>query len=555
MIGVVVHCSDHPLVREFFELFKTPWEFYTEGRHYDVLLCAGNLDYDARAADVTLLYSSSALASDVAHQIESTGRHQNSTLTFGEARLPIYGAYLTFQKGRNPSYLLDEASGEPALCSYFSEHRSVLRIGYDLFHEIRELLTVGQPIALAGIPTLELHIALLRDLIVAAGVPLAEIPAVPQGYRFIVCLTHDVDHPSIRRHKWDHTMAGFLCRATFGSLTNFLRGSIPLRDLLTNWAAALCLPLVYLGLARDFWQDFVRCYRNLEKELASTYFIIPFRDRPGRKGKGKVPVYRAARYGAHDVEDSIAEISAAGGEVGLHGIDAWIDSSSGREEVEMIRQVSGRAEIGSRMHWLYFDENAPSVLEKAGITYDSTIGYGETVGFRAGTAQAYKPLRAEQLLELPLHVMDTALFYPAYLGLSLQSAAKVLDGLADQAERFGGCLTINWHDRSLAPERLWYACYQHLLHDLRARGAWFATGGQAVAWFRKRRSAAFGPAAAVLESSAHNGTGSSSDDRLPGLQLRTHKRQVLPDRSQSPSFVDVPLSPSCVVQMAHATGE
>ncbi len=555
MIGVVVHFSDHPLVREFFELFKTPWEFYTEGRHYDVLLCAGNLDYDARAADVTLLYSSSALASDVAHQIESTGRRQNSALTFGEARLPIYGAYLTFQKGRNPSCLLDEASGEPALCSYFSQHCSVLRIGYDLFHEIRQLLTVGQPIAFAGIPTLELHIALLRDLIVTAGVPLAEIPAVPQGYRFIVCLTHDVDHPSIRRHKWDHTMAGFLYRATFGSLTNFLRGFIPLRDLLTNWAAALRLPLVYLGLARDFWQDFVRCYRNLEKELASTYFVIPFRDRPGRKGKGKAPACRAARYGAHDVADSIAEIAAAGSEVGLHGIDAWVDSSSGREELEAIRQISGRAEIGSRMHWLYFDENAPSVLEKAGIAYDSTIGYKETVGFRAGTTQAYKPLCAERLLELPLHAMDTALFYPAYLGLSSQDAAKVLDRLADQAERFGGCLIINWHDRSLAPERLWYACYRHLLDDLRARGAWFATAGQAVAWFRKRRSAAFGPAPAVQESSAHNGTGSSSDDRLPGLQLRTHKRQALPDRSQSPGFVDVPLSPSGAVQMAHATGE
>ena len=46
------------------------------------------------------------------------------------------------------------------------------------------------------------------------------------------------------------------------------------------------------------------------------------------------------------------------------------------------------------------------------------MGYNETVGYRAGTTQAYKPLEASRLLELPLHVMDTALFYPAYLGLS-----------------------------------------------------------------------------------------------------------------------------------------
>ena len=53
------------------------------------------------------------------------------------------------------------------------------RIGYDLFGEVRTLLTVGQPPENASIPTLELHIALLRDLIVVCGFPLVEIPPVP----------------------------------------------------------------------------------------------------------------------------------------------------------------------------------------------------------------------------------------------------------------------------------------------------------------------------------------------------------------------------------------
>ncbi len=42
----------------------------------------------------------------------------------------------------------------------------IARIGYDLFPEVRFLLDEGQPVANAGIPTLELHIAVLRDLIV-----------------------------------------------------------------------------------------------------------------------------------------------------------------------------------------------------------------------------------------------------------------------------------------------------------------------------------------------------------------------------------------------------
>ena len=41
------------------------------------------------------------------------------------------------------------------------------------------------------------------------------------------------------------------------------------------------------------------------------------------------------------------------------------------------------------MHWLYFDQNSPKTLENAGANYDSTVGYNETVGYRAGTAQGY----------------------------------------------------------------------------------------------------------------------------------------------------------------------
>ena len=135
------------------------------------------------------------------------------------------------------------------------------------------------------------------------------------------------------------------------------------------------------------------------------------------------------------------------------------------------------AELGVRMHWLFFDENSPSVLDRAGFTYDSTVGYRETVGYRAGTTQAYAPPGVTNLLELPLHVMDTALFYPSYLNLGEEEAERVVSRLMDDAERFGGALTINWHDRSIAPERLWDDFYLKLLRELKSRGAWLPTAG------------------------------------------------------------------------------
>ena len=100
-----------------------------------------------------------------------------------------------------------------------------------------------------------------------------------------------------------------------------------------------------------------------------------------------------------------------------------------------------------------------SLLEKAGFDYDSTIGYNETIGYRAGTSQVFKHPDVDHLLELPLHIMDTALFYPSYMNLSDEQAGAAMLPLIENATRFGGVLTINWHDRSLGPERLWGDAY------------------------------------------------------------------------------------------------
>jgi hypothetical protein len=521
MIGVIANPLEHAVVAEFFELFKTPWEFYRSDRDYEVVLSAGDCSFGESNTKLVLLYAGQKITFDVVGKIQLASEGTNvRILSYKGTRIPIYGNSVTFREKGN-DLLIDQESQQPAINLIPSQGKLVARIGYDLFGEVRALLSAGQPAVNAGIPALELHIALLRDLIVSSGVSLVEIPPVPDGYRFIACLTHDVDHPSICRHKWDHTMFGFLYRAVFGSLGNLFRGRIPVRNLLTNWAAALKLPFVYMGFAKDFWRGFDDRYLELQMGLCSTFFVIPFKNYPGKNSHGLAPRFRAARYDARDIADTIGKIMAAGSEVGLHGIDAWLDSSRGHEEFEEIRRLTGVSEIGVRMHWLYYDQQSPVVLEQAEAAYDSTIGYNETVGYRAGTMQAYKPFQATRLLELPLHVMDTALFYPGHLGLSPRQATALLGRLVDNAVQFGGCLTINWHDRSLAPERLWNACYRDLVQELKNRGAWFATAGQAVSWFRKRRSAVFETDCAEPDAVRAMLSGDDSG-HLPGLRLRIH---------------------------------
>ena len=536
MIGVIANPADDAVVSEFFQLFKTPWEFYRNDRQYDAVLCTTNTMCDGAVAKLILMYSGHEHPYDTEEKMEIAAHRNNATLLYNGTRIPIYGSSVSFRQ-QGTVALVDEEGQQVAIHRRQSGGRVTMRIGYDLFSEIRSLLTTGQPVVHAGTPTLELHIAVLRDLIVSNGIRLVEIPPVPDGYKFIACLTHDVDHPSIRSHGFDHTTIGFLYRATIGSLGDFLRGRIRLRTVLMTWAAAIKLPFVHIGLAKDFWLDFDDRYLELEKGLRSTFFVIPFEDNPGSNSQGLAPKFRAARYGARDIADSIQKVAAAGCEVGLHGIDAWLDSSRGHEELEEIRRVTGASDIGVRMHWLYFDQQSPVALEEAGADYDSTIGYNETAGYRAGTAQAYKPLQAARLLELPLHVMDTALFYPSHLGLSQGQATTALNQLVDNAVRFGGCLTINWHDRSLAPERLWDDCYRAFIQELKSRGAWFATTGQGTSWFRKRRSVVFetdrgepGALARVLAEHC---------DNVPGLRLRVHEGRDSRNGAQaSEGYVD-----------------
>jgi hypothetical protein len=118
--------------------------------------------------------------------------------------------------------------------------------------------------------------------------------------------------------------------------------------------------------------------------------------------------------------------------------------------------------------------------------------------------------------------MDTALFYPAYRNLSQQEAIPVLKQLVDNVVKFGGCITTNWHDRSLLPERAWDTCYRSLIEDLKKRGAWFATAGQATAWFRKRRSAKFNPDCNGA-SRACDMVSIDFEESVPGLRLRVYK--------------------------------
>ena len=489
MLGVAAADHDLDVVAELFELFKTPWEPAAPGRHYDVVLSAG-IDVQGIDARVVLAYGAASHGSDTAHC--GTREAQSGTeLSWGETRLPLFGRAGLFETGSSPSLL--SLDGQPADHRACVGGRVVWRVGYDLFSEIRHLLTTGQPEAYAPTPTLEWHIELLRQLLLKSGASFVEIPPRPAGFDFTCCLTHDLDFFGIRRQGLGPSLAGFVARASVGTLVDWARGRRPASEVARNWGALLSLPMVLLRLAPDFWKPFDD-YEQVEHSLPSTYFVIPFKQKPGVGPDGAAPGSRAVCYQASEIRDDIRRAVARGREVAVHGIDSWCDADAGRTEMGELVSVTGKSRTGVRMHWLYFDSESPARLEEAGFDYDSTWGYNAAVGFRPGTSQVFRLPGTRSLMELPLTIMDSALFYRGRMNLTREEARRRCSAIVAYARRFGGSVVINWHDRSLAPERLWGRSYRELLNEVRQGDrAWFATAQDAVDWFRWRRSIAFRP--------------------------------------------------------------
>jgi hypothetical protein len=534
LIGVISKSNQAEVVEEFFQLFKTPWEFYRPGEAYSAVIATSDEAWDI-SAKLLLVYSSEIKSTDASVGITPCKQIKPLYLNYRVFSLPTYGNVSTFA---------DAGSGSPCLMAgteivgvkINGPETTIIRLGYDLFDEVQFLLTSGQPTENASIPTLDVHISMLRSWILEEGIPLMEIPPIPAGRNFTVCLTHDIDFIGIRQHKFDHTMFGFLYRSVVGAAKNLLRGRIDIHRLAANWSAAASLPFVYIGWAKDFWEPFM-WYLKAEENLSATYFLIPFSRRAGEYVPGRHPSRRATAYDVTDLKDRIRTLTELGYEVGVHGLDAWHSIEKGRAELDRIRNVTGQTSTGVRMHWLLQDAKTVEVLEESGFSYDSSAGYNETIGYRNGTNQVFRPLRSRTILELPMHIQDGALFYAQRLDLSEDQALERCQSLLDHAIKSGGVLTLLWHDRSHGPERFWGDFYLILLNKLKSLNVWFGSAGQVVNWFRKRREVQF----ERIETSdgIHVRPRYSGGEVQPAFRIRVYAPATSASEQMPPDFDDI----------------
>ncbi len=312
--------------------------------------------------------------------------------------------------------------------------------------------------------------------------PIRDVPPRwPDGKRFALCLTHDMDilggntfRPRMRSLR---TLSGTTFQqkaiALLGVCREAARGMVPGRSgsdpLLAEWMREESqhgFKSSFFFLAQPIpcpdWEDSFYRYKDR----------VRFDDQ-------RLPIGEVMRIMAHD-----------GWDVGLHGSSrSHASAELLAKERAIVSDACGMEAVTIRQHHLFCDVRyTPSYQNRAGFLADSTLGSNLRACFRCGTGMPfywYDAISDRQLdiLESPLIIQDVALFRILQMDVdtAIRHCVEIMEVVAD----LGGAMTVLWHNNyhASAPE---FKTYQLLLQEAARLGAWGCSLRQLMKWWRQR---------------------------------------------------------------------
>lgn len=278
----------------------------------------------------------------------------------------------------------------------------------------------------------------------------------PNNKTFAVCLTHDIDviYPSTR---------GILFE-TIQSLRKF-----QLKKMIKKILSKSIKKFNHLF-------NFTKIM-NLEAKngAKSTFFFLALNETD-----------KTFNYKIENLENEIGTIHEMGWEIGLHGgYNAYIDLNRIKRQKERLEKVFNQKIIGYRNHYIKFKVPITwELLKESGFKYDTTFGYADCVGFRNGLCHPFNPYNLNtnkyiDIWEIPLTIMDSTL--ENYMGLNIKNAWKITKMLIDIVKKYGGVITILWHNTSMFGEKL--QLYKKILQYCREENAWMTSGEEIYQWY------------------------------------------------------------------------
>ncbi|WP_300718137.1 polysaccharide deacetylase family protein [uncultured Desulfovibrio sp.] len=217
---------------------------------------------------------------------------------------------------------------------------------------------------------------------------------------------------------------------------------------------------------RRFFSIF-RSYTKVDDDIFYTFpWILTELEKNSLAGcfnlKGGLTNKRFDHYydaNAQWIQDILFLLAANGHEIGFHpSYDTPDHPDSFAKELAIVRRAAPTPVRGGRQHYLRFMGCSTwRMWDDAGLEYDSTVGFNKVSGFRLGTAREFpvydlQHRKALKLRERPLIAMDCTLL--GYEGATPQEAFDRACGYAQQIRKYGGNMTLLWHNSSLeTPEK------------------------------------------------------------------------------------------------------
>lgn len=147
-------------------------------------------------------------------------------------------------------------------------------------------------------------------------------------------------------------------------------------------------------------------------------------------------------------------------DVGIHpSFSSYLDPKRLQTEVERLSSVLNREVTKSRQHFLRMTmPRSYQRLIELDIHDDYTMGYASQIGFRAGTATAFRfyDLESDTVTSLTIHpfaVMDGTL--KDYLNLSITDSYNTISKVVDEVRKVDGTFIYLTHNETLGGEKRW----------------------------------------------------------------------------------------------------
>ncbi len=286
----------------------------------------------------------------------------------------------------------------------------------------------------ADIPVVDYYVDML-DRAFSMRIPeFSGKPRWPENKDFCMTLSHDVDY-------WNYWTPEEIKRMNRYNLGRFTKQ--PLKSMYKMLFHNLDKRLFYNPTRRH---SRVIAFEH-KHSVQSTSFLLAMEDNPDpRKNYVVDPEYRT------EIQNFYTLLNQTGAE--LHASpEAAFSLEQLDKELGLLREM-GFHPIGSRSHRLAFSfQETFAILEKAGILYDSTLGYWEHAGYRAGISFPFKPFNLSEnrpfnILEIPMHVMDVSLFSPIAMNQNFESGRRWLLNRIKHTRKQKGHLSLLWHYRT-----------------------------------------------------------------------------------------------------------